>query len=168
MPEFVPFRFVVQLYSGSEQDILCSGQFSEVSGLEVSMEPRAIPEGGMNWGEHQRTGPTKFSPVVLKRGVTSVNDLWSWIDACTRGANYGLRMTGKVHVYDQGRGVSAGAEGAAPPTPLLTWTLTNVLPIQFKGPDMSSTANQVAVEEIHLVHEGLALQRPGQAPAGGA
>jgi phage tail-like protein len=158
MPEFVPFRFEVKLYADGEQDVLCSGHFSEVSGLELTMEPKAIAEGGRNWGELQRTGPTKFSPVVLKRGVTDLNHLWSWFDASTRGANYGYRLTGTIEVYDRGRGVPSGEDG---PRPVMIWQLEGVLPTRFKGPDLSSTANQVAIEELHLVHEGLTLRRSG-------
>jgi phage tail-like protein len=59
--------------------------------------------------------------------------------------------------------------------PLLTWKLQQVLPTKFKGPDLSSTASQVAIEELHLVHEGLELVRAPEPkaaadtpPAGGA
>lgn len=159
MSEFIPFRFKVTLYSaqgGSPTgEILCGGAFSEVQGLELTMEPKAIREGGNNWGEHQRSGPTKFSTVILKRGVTSVNDLWSWFDLTTNGANYGYRLRGEITVHGDG----AGTSGAA----ALTWTLTNALPVKFKGPDLSSTANQAAIEELHLVHEGLTLERPAAA-----
>ena len=43
--------------------------------------------------------------------------------------------------------------------PLLRWRITNALPTRFKGPDLSSTADQVAIEELQLVHEGLELER---------
>jgi phage tail-like protein len=42
----------------------------------------------------------------------------------------------------------------------MTWRLSNALPVKFKGPDLSATASQVAIEELHLVHEGLELERP--------
>jgi phage tail-like protein len=178
--EFIPFRFKVVLYSaeragggsGSAADrggdsapgeILCGGYFSEVSGLELNMEPRSIREGGHNWGEHQRSGPTKFATVVLKRGVTSVNDLWSWFDVTTRGANYGYRLIGEIEVMGnpstQVDKPGAPVRSVAPST-VLRWRLSNVLPVKFKGPDLSATASQVAIEELHLVHEGLELERP--------
>lgn len=147
--EFIAFRFRVALFSG-EGELLCEGAFSEVTGLEASMSPKALKEGGRNWGEVQLSGPTTFAPVVLKRGVTRCPDLWSWFDATTRQANYALRYTGRIEVLDP----------AEPDRPALTWTLTNALPTKFKGPDLSGTANQVAVEELHLVHEGLVLERP--------
>ncbi len=52
--EFVPFRFRVNLYNSSSNQLLCSGAFSEVTGFELTMEPKAIQEGGRNWGELQR------------------------------------------------------------------------------------------------------------------
>ena len=95
---FVPFRFKVNLYDSEQNTLLCSGKFSEVSGFELTMEPKTFQEGGRNWGEVHRSGQTKFAPMTLKRGVTSVNDLWSWFDATTRGANYGYRLSGEIIV----------------------------------------------------------------------
>lgn len=149
--EFIAFRFHVKLF---ERDgggaVLCQGAFSEVSGLEATMAPKAMKEGGRNWGEVQLAGPTTFAPVVLKRGVTALGDLFAWFDAVTRGANYALRYSGVIEVFHPSR----------PDAPTLRWRLARVLPTRFKGPDLSATAAQVAVEELHLVHEGLVLERP--------
>ena len=171
MSEFVAVRFKVSLFAEDRSQILCGGYFSEVNGLELTMEVKTFAEGGRNWGELQRSGPTKFAPIVLKRGVTTINDLWSWFDATTRGANYGYRLQGEIEVFgnpsvasfDRGGGVDK-----VEPRPMLTWTLHNVVPTRFKGPDLSATANQVAIEELTLVHEGLVLERPAGAEGGGA
>lgn len=152
MSEFVPFRFKVNLYNSENNQLLCSGKFSEVTGFELTMEPKTIQEGGRNWGELQRSGITKFTPIILKRGVTTVNDLWSWFDASTRGSNYGYRLHGEIIVL--GNPLDGKEEN-----PIMTWHLENVMATKFKGPDLNSTANQVAIEEIHLVHEGLELER---------
>lgn len=155
MAEFVPFNFKVHLYESSQDKMLCKGFFSEVQGLEATMEPRAIQVGGQNWGEVQRAGLTKFSPIVLKRGVTEINDLWSWFDATTRGNNYGYRLQGEIHILDP-RIPEEGEERES----ILIWRLKDVMPTRFKGPDLSSVANQVAIEEATLVHEGLTMERP--------
>ncbi len=133
--------------------MLCGGLFSEVTGLEASMEAKTITEGGRNWGDIQRSGPTTFAPMVLKRGVTTVNDLWSWFDVSTRGANYGYRLRGEIEVL----GNPAPGQGSAGPVAIMKWSISNALPVKFKGPDLSSTASQVAIEEVQLVHEGLTL-----------
>jgi len=155
MTEFVPFRFRVSLYApdGPSEVLLCQGSFSEVSGLEATMTPKVISEGGRNWGEIQLAGPTKFAPIVLKRGMTEVNDLYDWFDVTTRQANYASRMTGIIEVYDSNR--DAGGQR----TPVLTWQLSRAMATKFKGADLSSTASQVAIEELQLVHEGLTLLR---------
>ena len=124
------------------------------------MDAHTIREGGYNWGEHQRSGLTTFAPVVLKRGVTEINDLWSWFDVTTKGANYGYRLQGEIRVLGN---PTAADDGSLRENPVLVWQLTDVLPTKFKGPDLSSTSNQVAVEEVTLVHEGLELTRPGGA-----
>ena len=151
------------MYSGEGSQVLCAGYFSEASGFELTMEPKTISEGGRNWGELQRSGPTKFAPIVLKRGVTTVNDLWTWFDITTRQANYGYRLSGEIEVLgNPTTTVTKGRHGVQTVTdsPIMVWKLTGVLPTKFKGPDLSATANQVAIEELHLVHEGLELQRP--------
>ncbi|HWV14436.1 MAG TPA: phage tail protein [Cellvibrio sp.] len=161
MSEFVPFRFKVSLLDSGSGNILCRGYFSEVSGLEMTMEPKAISEGGRNWGELQRVGLTRFSPIVLKRGVTDSTDLWSWFDAVTRGGAYGYRLDGSIAVM----GAEVDEQGEA--KVILTWNLSGVLPTRFKAADLSATASQVAIEEITLVHESLTLAAPESAsPAG--
>lgn len=156
MAEFVPFRFRVSLYApkGEHNVLLCQGMFSEVSGLEATMTPKAVTEGGRNWGEIQLAGPTKFAPIVLKRGMTEINDLYDWFDVTTRQANYAWRLTGRIEVYD----TNPDAQGNR--TARFSWVLNNAMAVKFKGADLSSTASQVAIEELHLVHEGMTLERP--------
>lgn len=174
MALFIPMNFKVSLFyvapggqsqetPGSEQ-ILCEGAFSDVSGLEATMTVKSIKEGGRNWGEVQLAGPTAFSPVVLKRGVTETRHMWDLLDVMGRQANYSYRLQGRIEVFDQSRDTAAGGEER----PLLIWRLRNVMPSKFKGPELSATASQVAVEELHLVHEGLELERRDFAAPGAA
>jgi phage tail-like protein len=156
MAEFVPFRFRISLYD-DEGGRLCSANFSELAGLEMTMEPRTIAQGGENWGEVQRVGPTRFSPVVLKRGVTESKKLWNWLVATTRGAQYGQRARAVIEVMDRAIAQEED-EGEGTETIVMTWHLTQVLPTRFKGPDLSSTASQVAIEELTLVYEDITLE----------
>lgn len=165
MAEFIPFRFVVKLHpEGDDNTLLAQGAFSEVSGLELSMSPVTVKEGGRNWGEVQLAGRTTFSNIVLKRGVTHINDLYSWMDITSRQANYAYRMTGFIEVYDHSR-----LDDDNEAEPLLRWKIERAMPTKFKGPDLSATASAVAVEELTLVHEGLELERRESAtPRGNA
>ena len=146
MDEFVPFRFHVNLYREGQSKEICEAFFSEVSGLEITMEPKVIAVGGQNCGEIQRVGLIRYSPIVLKRGVTKDTGLWKWFDDTTRGSEYGMRVQGEIKVL-----------GVDKVEPILTWKLNNVLPTRFKGSDLSSTSSQIAIEELTLVHEGLTM-----------
>ncbi|MEM1265901.1 MAG: phage tail protein [Pseudomonadota bacterium] len=164
MALFVPHNFKVSLFyvEGDPEDaapaseqIVCEGAFSDVSGLEATMTVKTLKEGGRNWGEVQLAGPTTFSPVILKRGVTETRHMWELMDHVGRQAGYAYRLQGRIEVWDQSRDEDAGGEAR----PLLVWKLRNVMPSKFKGPELSSTASQVAIEELHLVYEGLELER---------
>ena len=148
------FRFQVDFKEqmlGNETEggevLLCSGAFSECSGLEATMEPKIIKEGGRNWGSAQRMGPVSFGTVVLKRGLTRTHDLWTWFSLVGKGA-YAQRLNVSITMFDQaGNGV-------------LSWTLKRAMPTKFKAPDLNSPSKEVAIEELHLVHEGLDRQTP--------
>lgn len=150
MAEFIPYQFRVSFIDKESGQCLCSGSFSEVSGMEANTEVKTIREGGRNWGEIQLSGQTTFTSIVVKRGITHVNDLSSWFEICTRSANYSLRLNAEIDILNP----------ADTSQILLRWKITNALPVKFKGPDLSSTAAQVAIEELELVHEGLVLERP--------
>ncbi len=145
----IGFRFQVdfkeQMLANATQGgevLLCRGAFAECSGLEVTMEPKTIKEGGRNWGANQRMGHVSFSTVVLKRGLSSNGDLWTWFSLVGQGA-YAQRLNVTITLFDQ-----AGAG-------LYSWTLLKAMPIKFKAPDLIASNSEVAIEELHLVHEGL-------------
>lgn len=53
-----------------------------------------IQEGGKNDGAHKRPGPTRFSHIVMKRGVTKSKAFFKWVfDAANRDVK---RMGGKI------------------------------------------------------------------------
>ena len=138
--DFVPF-------GGLDKAI--TGGFSEVTGLEATMEPKVIKEGGRNYGPLQRAGPVSFATVVLKRGVVRSRPLWAlWsmfagVDGATNG---GWGPTGRADVT-----ISLIAAGEA----VLGWRLRNAMPVKFRVGDLSARGTEVAIEEIHLAHEGL-------------
>lgn len=121
---------------------LCSGAFSECTGLEATMEPKVINEGGRNYGPVQRAGPVVFGTVMLKRGITSTQHLWQWFKL-VGGGGYAHRLLVTITQFDTaGKGV-------------FSWRLLRAMPVKFKAADLNASAVEVGVEELHLVHEGL-------------
>jgi phage tail-like protein len=155
--EYAPlhvFRFQVDfreapLKGGSSGGVvsLCGGAFSECTGLEATMEPKVIKEGGHNFGAHQRMGPVTFGTVVLKRGMTSNRDLWRWFSLVGEGA-YAIRLTARVSMRD--------GEGKR----VLAWELERAVPVKFKAADLNGKGTEVGIEELHIAHEGLKLVYP--------
>ena len=149
------FRFAVEFEEaplsnpdGQETSVnLCHGAFSECSGLEATMEPKAIVEGGRNYGAVQRAGPVTFSTVILKRGITSARHLWQWFELVNRTSAYTHRLTVTITLLD-GKGEAQ-----------VSWQLRNAMPVKFKSPDLSATNGEVGIEELHFVHEGFEVSR---------
>jgi phage tail-like protein len=176
MTPFHAFRFQVDFKEhplggdpGRDDLRLCSGSFSECSGLEATMEPKVINEGGRNYGAAQRAGRVTFGTVVFKRGMTSSRDLWRWFELVSMGS-YAYRLTAEVTVLGPGAvrqegdsGADAGraqtADGAGPVT--WRWQLLHCLPVKFKAADLDAKGEDVAVEELHVVHEGLLMVQDG-------
>jgi len=132
--------------------LLCSGAFAECTGFEATMEPKVIKEGGRNWGAIQRSGKTTFATLVLKRGMTSTRDLWTWYEFIGTG-KYAHRLNVIITLFD--------TSGSA----LLAWKLTHAMPIKFKAADMNAKGADVAIEELHLAHEGLSMLKPNEITA---
>ena len=147
----IDFRTDPLTTGGGESVPICSGAFSDCSGLEASMEPKVIKEGGRNYGDAQRAGAVTFSTVVLKRGMTTTRDLWKWFELVTQEGGYSYRLSATVRMYN-----NRGEER-------LAWKLDKAMPVKFKAADLNARGSEVGVEELHLVHEGLSLVTPNQA-----
>ena len=140
---------------------VCSGKFSEVTGFEASMEPFTFQQGGQNWGEIQRAGKTTFATLVLKRGMTEDRALWQWFHGFATGA-YAYRLTATVTVLNPAQAANE-AKGT------LAWQFANCVPVKLKAADLSASASEIGIEELHLNHEGMELYTDGiQAAGGGA
>jgi phage tail-like protein len=146
------FRFQVDFVSGQGRgDVrLCGGAFSEVTGLEATMEPKVIKEGGRNYGALQRMGQVTFATVVLKRGMTANRDLWRWFWLVGQGA-YAFRLHARISMRD--------AENQE----VLAWELDGAMPVKFKAADLNGKGSDVGIEELHIAHEGMRLVYPSGA-----
>lgn len=136
---FLGFRFEVLR---NKQRV---GGFSEVSGLQLETEVFDYPEGGMNDVLHKLPVRTKQTNLQLKRGIAD-RTLWDWHDDVVSGKV--TRWDVVVLLYD--------------PTgnsPVAQWDLRRVFPVKWVGPALNATQNQVAVETLELVHEGLKRMR---------
>lgn len=131
---------------GGDEKPVAGGEFAECSGLEATMEPKVIKEGGQNYGAHQRVGSVTFATVILRRGMTTNTDLWKWFHQITLKGSYTHRMDVEIRHLD-----------FFTQEPVRTWKLSRAMPVKFKSSDLAAKGAEIAVEELHLVHEGLEL-----------
>jgi phage tail-like protein len=147
---FQTFNFEVQLRVSDAaglglSDPLVEGEFAECDGLEMTMEPKKVKEGGNNTSAVNLVGPVTYGNLTLKRGMTSSLDLWTWFRLATAGPSRGLRAQGTVVVRD------------STALPILQFELTDCLPTKLKGPSLNAKDGQVAIEELQLVYGSLTV-----------
>jgi phage tail-like protein len=138
---------------------LVDGGFQECSGLDIEMDVQDYPEGGRNDGIIRRIGRAKYQPLVLKRGMFLTpagaleNSLWRWFQEAVGGQVLPRRYDGIVNVLGVGGAMVA------------TWTFTRGLPAKIVGPALNAKTGEIAIEELHIAHEGLRLRIPPPPPA---
>jgi phage tail-like protein len=127
---------------------LLVGGFSEVSGLESTIEVEDVREGGVNGYVHKVAGPAGYGNLTFRHGLTIVSSLWVWFAACARGDIQ--RKHGTILLLDTAQ------------LPVMWWSFRNALPVRWTGPSFDATSDQVGVEAIELAHEGLSTPLLGQ------
>jgi phage tail-like protein len=148
------FRFRVSLTGSAgsgASGTLGSGGFQECTGLEVEMDVSEFPEGGSNNAVVQRAGRAKYSKLVLKRGMFAPpggqvdSQLWQWLQDVVDGVRPIRRYDGTIQVLGAAQAVVA------------TWAFSRGLPAKLVGPQLNAKTGDVAIEELHIAHEGLRL-----------
>jgi phage tail-like protein len=149
------FNFRVTLTRTGAQDTLetvAEAGFQECTGLDIEMEVQEYQEGGRNNGVYQRAGRAKYPRLVLKRGLfhqegaLSDGALWRWIMDVTDGVRPIRRYDGDVKVLDRNR------------TDVVAhWRFVRGLPAKVVGPQLNARTGEVAIEELHIAHEGLRM-----------
>ena len=160
---FPLFRFHVEFRRQKDNDVsIAYGAFSDVVGLEATMEPKVIKSGGANYGPFQRAGQVTFATVVMKRGITTTRDLWSWFSHVTERGMYAYRLDVKISVFGDTEMAPPPGEPTTNPQPstdpAFTIRLFRAMPVKLKTGDLSAKATEVGIEELHLAHEGLVFE----------
>ena len=132
---FQAFNFWVEI-----EGILVGG-FSECTGLQVETEVETYAEGGLNDYTHQFRGRAKYAPLVLKRGLTLNDHLWRWHQNVIEGDFE--RKNGTIYLLN------------ATHIPVVWWNFRKAFPSKWTGPELRANSNEVAVESIELLHQGL-------------
>ncbi len=133
------FHFIVD-WGGKRSDFL------SVSGLEIRHELVDYREGGKPSASPRKIpGLTKYSNVVLRRGITKGdNDFFEWMNTKRNQAiekrNLTINLLNDEH------------------EPVLSWRLTNAFPVRLLSPTLDSLSSDIAVEELELAYESMQIE----------
>jgi len=126
------------------------GSWATCAGLSVEFKNRRVAEGG-NY-EYSVILPERieYRAVTLRRAMSQQESaiVQRWLTGVVSGwynaaspRDFGPRAA-EIELFD------------ATGTVVASWTLRNVYPSKWTGPDLDATGSRIAVEQLELVHEG--------------
>ncbi len=136
---FRTFNFEVQI------DGTPVGSFSEVGGLTAEGDPVEYREGTDRDNTVRKlTGLRKYANIMLMRGYVRDNTFWTWYANIANGIDD--RRNGSIVLMNETH------------QPVLRWNFENAWLNKIEGPAMNAKGNDVAIEAIELIHEGLTME----------
>jgi phage tail-like protein len=122
-----------------------TGNFRECSGLSADGNAVEYREGtDLPRSVRKLVGLQTYSNITLKRGYTTNGELWTWYTNIVNGIPD--RRSGTIVLMDEQR------------RDVMRWSIENAWIKKIEAPSFNATANEIAVESIELVHEGLTLE----------
>lgn len=116
--------------------------FSEVSAPDITSDPVEYQEGSVSVkAPSKQPGILKHSNVTLKRGTTESRAFVDWMKEIDPGK--ATRKTVTIVLLDVEMNEVA------------SWELQRAFPKKYVAPDFNDTSNEIAIESLELVCEGI-------------
>lgn len=135
---FASFNFLVEI------DGVTKAGFSEVSGLSMTTDVIEYRNGNEDITPRKLPGLKKFANITLKRGFTKDGGLFKWRKTVLDGKTE--RHTGSITLLDESRKAA------------LRWNFVQAWPSKLDGPSFNAKNNEVAIETLEIVVEGLEVE----------
>jgi phage tail-like protein len=137
------FKFLVSLGGGrgSDEPGRVVGGFSDVTSLVTDVNY----SGDGNGKTARMAGTYKFAEVTLKRGLVGHN-LMQWINTALDGTASPREV--QITMFDEARNLVG------------TFTLHNARAMKATASALAAKGDEVALEELSLVHEGIEHRKP--------
>jgi phage tail-like protein len=122
-------------------------RFQSVSGLNVQMQTETFKEGGELRFEHTLPTRTKYSDLVLKRGILLPNqsEITRWVKSAIEDFNIQpkdltVQLLGENHQA------------------LYTWNVVHAWPKNWKVSDLNAEKGEIVIETLELSINRFSLQ----------
>lgn len=131
----------------SDQDTL----FQSVSGLNAEFQTESIQEGGQNQFEHVIPTRTRYSDLVLKRGVLKDSGVIQWCrKAIERYEIEPINITVKLFGIQPPNNQSPNNQSQV--QTLVTWNIYHAWPKKWSVSDLNAEQSELLVETIELAY----------------
>ncbi len=114
-------------------------RFQSVSGLSVEYDFEEYREGGENRFVHKLPGRTKYSDLVLKRGMLTDSEVTQWCLAAFRDRDFRPSDISIILMNEKGE-------------PLRAWNIAHAIPKKWVVSDFNSTDNAIVIETLELTY----------------
>jgi phage tail-like protein len=130
------------------------GGWSKCTGLGIDFKPFKREEGGINTSVYWLGDRVEYDSVTLTRPMNAVDSpkVYGWLQsrlAAYRG-NIAADMFPSMVPGTTGTITLLNAQGGG----VMSWSLMNVTPKKWTGPEMAADGKGVAMETLILNHEG--------------
>ena len=139
---FASFNFLIE--SGG----LIQAGFSECTGLNSETNVIEYREGPDDTRMRKQIGFSKFGNVTFKRGVGTGRQIFEWRRMVTEPSDDPTREPRRnisIILLDEKR------------TERVRFNLKNAWPSKWTGPDFKAAANEIAIEQLEICHEGVSI-----------
>jgi phage tail-like protein len=133
-------------YFKVEIDGIAAAEFREAEGLTVQREIIEYQEGGENGRTHKLLGPTRWSNIILRHGMTDNVDFFTWMKKTIAAAPV-ERKNGSIMLVNQKGDVK------------VRWDFTNGWLCRWEGPRPDSLQNDVPIETLEIAHDGFEMKQ---------
>ena len=122
-----------------------AGYFTECGGIGSEheiIEHKVVDESGHEI-IRKIPGRMKYTDVTLKRGITSDMQIYNWRKDVENGKLDKARTNCSIVMMDREY------------KDVARWDFVNAWPSKVTGPALKSDSNEIGIEEVVIVHEGL-------------
>ncbi|MCH7413866.1 phage tail protein [Belliella sp. R4-6] len=131
----VSFHFNVEFSGITAQEF--DMQFQSVSGLTAELDVEELAEGGENRFKHTLPVKSKYSNLVLKRGIVIDSKLIDWCKKAIEDFEFKpidltIKLLNEKH------------------EPLLSWSVANAIPVKWEVDEFNAMESKVMMESLEL------------------
>jgi phage tail-like protein len=131
-----------------EIDGIETARFQKCEGLEAETYVYEVEEGGLNTTTHKFFGRTRYPNLVLEKGISMNEALFTWYKESVLEGRKLERKNGSIILKD-----SKNEE-------IKRWNFFRAFPCRWIGPRLETNlGSEYALERIEITHEGIVVDR---------